>query len=199
MKMMWNLLIWTCRDFYLTHRKVANEESLLYSWQQTLAGSDEEPNPPRCQSTICIVVLWHFKHLECTLCFGSIQFSTGRNYQSSRQAAVAPGLVTRVCDCEVASLTLGSIWEQLSRGRWVRNTLISTAAEGPICTVVSFQIIQWHFSGNTRQLPTERGCCCAWIYFNYSTTLNGKQISGTHLHILWGGGVVSLCLISIYG
>lgn len=44
------------------------------SRQKILAGSGGERNLPRCQSTTCIVVLWHSKHLECSLCFEGSSF-----------------------------------------------------------------------------------------------------------------------------
>lgn len=44
------------------------------SRQKILAGSGGERNLPRCQSTTCIVVLWHSKHLECSLCFEASSF-----------------------------------------------------------------------------------------------------------------------------
>lgn len=89
--------------------------SVQQTWRKILAGSDEEKDPPHCQSTTCIVMLWHFKHLECTLCFEACSFSSRRNYQSTRKAAVAWRLVRKVCDCKVASLTppswpSGNIW-----------------------------------------------------------------------------------------
>lgn len=55
--------------------------------------------------------------------FWSIPFSTGRNYQSTRRAAVAWRLVRSVCDCKVASLTPQTIWGYQRWGRWMRKTL----------------------------------------------------------------------------
>lgn len=48
--------------------------SVWETWQKIVLGSGEERNLTRCQSTTCIVMLWHFKHLECTLCFDAFSF-----------------------------------------------------------------------------------------------------------------------------
>ncbi len=92
--------------------------------------------------------------------FWSIQFSTGRNYQSTRRAAVAWRLVRGVCDCKVASLTPQTIWEYDMEEVNEKHSLLpsTTAAEVPICKTASFQMIQWQSSGNTGQLPLMTLC-----------------------------------------
>lgn len=124
--------------------------------QKIFAGNGEEWNLPRCQSATCIVMLWHFKHLECTLCFEASSFPQE----------------------EITNQHGGQLWPEGSWGRFVTARLpvwlprpsgdmrdgggewetlspspLTTAAEVPICKAASFQMIQWQFPGNTGQLP----------------------------------------------
>lgn len=128
-----------------TNWKIASF-SMWETWQKTLAGGDEEQILPCCQSTTCIVMLWHFKHLECTLCFEASSFPQEENYQSTQRAAVAWRLVRRVCDCKVASLTPQTIWEYVRWGSRMRNTLSSPQQLLLKCPYVRFSKLS---SGNS--------------------------------------------------
>lgn len=75
--------------------------------------------------------------------FWSIQFSTGRNYQSTRRAAVAWRLARRVCDCKVASLTPRTIWEYVRWGRRMRHTLSSPQQLLLKCPYVRQRASKW--------------------------------------------------------
>lgn len=67
---------------YLTIQTAPIEKNASFSmwetWQTMLAGGEQQILP-RCQSTTCIVMLWHFKHLEHTLFFEASSFPQEEN------------------------------------------------------------------------------------------------------------------------
>lgn len=112
-----------CVLLWFVFNKYIKSNSLSYgcTGERRLAGRAREQTLPRCQSAICIVLLWHFKHLECTLCFEASSFPQ-EEITNQRKNSCGLRLARGICDCRVASLTLSSTWEYLSWGRGRRNS-----------------------------------------------------------------------------
>lgn len=143
-------------EFFDQHQIKKSLISVWETWQRILAGSGEDWNLPRCQSTTCIVMLWHFKHLECTLCFEASSFPQDEITNQQGGQLWPEGLWGGVATARLPvwlPRPSGNIWWWGEVNELCSLPYSTTTAEVPICKAASFQMIQWQFSGNTGQLP----------------------------------------------
>lgn len=143
---------------FLTSRKWKMPPSSVR--QKTLPGSVEERNLPRCQSTTCIVMLWHSKTSGVHFMFWSIQFFHGTRLPINTEGscglkACEEGLWLQGCQFD-SPHHLGNLWDcrgGAMRGNDSLQPFQPLLLKCPYVRQRSTKWPGWQFAGNAGQLP----------------------------------------------